>query len=170
MTLYDQKRQQPASFRSLTGLAVEEFDVFLPFFADAWDQAMEERTITGAYRWSRRHTSYRHSPLPSAADKLFFILVYLRQAPTQELHGALFGLSQSNTNKWIHALYPVMYHALAAQSLIPAHTADELRLLLQHDDRSSLFLSTMPPNDRFNDHPIPMNNRYSTVENVNAIP
>ena len=170
MTLYDEKRQNSASFRALTGLNIDEFDVLLLFFADAWETRMEETTITGIYRWNRRYTSYRHSPLPTAADKLFFILVYVKQAPTQEVHGALFGLSQSNANKWIHALYPALYHALDVQGLIPAKNADEFRTLLQQRTDDPLFLSTTEQNDPFNDHPIPMNNLCSIVENVNVIP
>ncbi len=113
---------------------------------------MEETTITGHFRWNRRHTTYRQSPLPTAADKLFFILVYLKQAPTQEVHGTMFGLSQSNTNKWIHAIYPALYRALVAQNLIPARTADALRELLQNRNDDTLFLSMMPLNVPSNDH------------------
>lgn len=170
MTLYDERRQKPSSFLALTGLTVDEFDMMLPYFADAWDHQMEETTITGAYRWNRRHTAYRQSPLPTAADKLFFILVYLKQAPTQEVHGTLFGLSQSNTNKWIHAMYPALYHALAAQSLLPARTADAFRDTLQQRGDEPLFLSTMRPSVPSNDPVMVTNNPYSTAESENDIP
>jgi len=169
MTLYTEKREKPASFRALTGLNVEEFDIFLPFFDAAWTTRMEETTITGAYRWNRPHVSYRHSPLPTSADKLFFILVYIKQAPTQEVHGALFGLSQSNANKWIHALLPTLYHALSRQGLIPASNADEFRERLNNRTDQPLFLFMMEQNVRSNDHAITMSKHSSIVANENDI-
>jgi hypothetical protein len=57
------------------------------------------------------------------ADKLLFMLTYLKQHPIQEVQGQLFGMSQANANKWIHLLHPVLNLALAHQDLLPAHTA-----------------------------------------------
>ena len=70
------------------------------------------------------------------ADKLLFILTYLKQNPIQEVQGQLFGMSQSNANKWIHLLHPVLNQALADQELLPARTADDLTAML-----------TMPPSE-----------------------
>ena len=64
------------------------------------------------------------------ADKLLFILTYLKQNPIQELQGQLFGMSQSNANKWIDLLHPVLNQALADQELLPARTADDLAAML----------------------------------------
>jgi len=52
-------------------------------------------------------------------DKLLFILVYLKQAPTQEVQGSLFGMRQSKANMWIHLLHPVLARALAQNGDIP---------------------------------------------------
>ena len=71
-----------------------------------------------------------HGPLPTIADKLLFILTYVKQNPIQEVQGQLFGMSQSNANKWIHLLHAVLNHALAHQELLPARTADELAVML----------------------------------------
>ena len=64
------------------------------------------------------------------ADKLLFILTYLKQNPIQELQGQLFGMSQSNANTWIHLLHPVLNQALVDQELLPARTADDWAALL----------------------------------------
>jgi hypothetical protein len=52
-------------------------------------------------------------------DKLLFILVYLKQAPTQEVQGSLFGMRQSKANMWIHLLHPVLNRALAQNGDLP---------------------------------------------------
>ena len=64
------------------------------------------------------------------ADKLLFILTYLKQNPIQEVQGQLFGMSQSNANKWIHLLHAVLNQAFAHQELLSARTADDLAALL----------------------------------------
>ena len=63
-----------------------------------------------------------HCPLPTTADKQLFILTYVKQNPIQEVQGQLFGMSQSNANKWIHLLHAVLNQALAPQELLPART------------------------------------------------
>lgn len=55
---------------------------------------------------------YRNCPLPTLEDKLFFILCYLKTNNLQEVHGALFGMSQPKANLWIHRLLPLVEQAL----------------------------------------------------------
>src|SRR5918996_486274 len=107
-----------------------EFQALLPHFEQAFATSMQDRTIDGQPRTSRRYSTYDTCPLPTIADKLLFILTYLKQNPIQEVQGQLFGMSQSNANKWIHLLHPVLNHALADQELLPARTADALAAML----------------------------------------
>jgi hypothetical protein len=91
---------------------------------------MRDRTSDGQPRTSRRSSTYATCPLPTTADKLRFILTYLKQNPIQEGQGQLLGMSQSNANKWIHLLHLVLNQALAEQELLPARTADDLTTML----------------------------------------
>jgi hypothetical protein len=135
----------------MTGLTEVEFTALLPPFEQALVTYMQDRTIDGQPRTSRRYTTYDTCPLPTMADKLLFILTYVKQNPIQEVQGQLFGMSQSNANKWIHLLHPVLNHALADQELLPARTADELATILttpstEAPSPSPLFFM-MAPND-----------------------
>jgi hypothetical protein len=87
---------------------------------------MQDHTLDGHPRTSRRYSPYETSPLPTMADKLLFILTYVKQNPIQEMQGQLFGMSQSNANKWSHLLHTVLNQALGQQELLPARTAAEL--------------------------------------------
>src|SRR5919108_6290677 len=91
---------------------------------------MHDHTIDGQPRTSRRYSTYDTCPLPTTADKLLFMLTYVKQHPIQEVPGQLFGLSQSNANKWIHLLHTVLNQALAQQERLPARTAAALATLL----------------------------------------
>ena len=115
---------------------------------------MQDCTIDGQPRTSRRYRPYKTCPLLTVADKRLFILTYLKQHPIQEVQGQLCGMSQSNANKWIHLLHPVLNHALAVQALLPARTADDLATMLtpsatEPPARTPLFFM-MGPNDPSN--------------------
>ncbi len=56
-------------------------------------------------------------------DKLLFILIYLRQAWTQDVHGMFFDLSQPETHKWIHLLSPILHQALDELGEVPSREA-----------------------------------------------
>jgi hypothetical protein len=138
----------------MTGLTEAEFMALLLHFEQAFVGSMQDRTIDGQPRTSRRYSTYASCPLPTTADKLLFILTYVKQNPIQEVQGQLFGLSQSNANKWIHLLHPVLNHALADQELLPARTADDLAAMLttpptEASVPASLFFMT-GPNDPSN--------------------
>ena len=126
MPSYEEVTQRAGSLRSMTGFTKVEFTALLPHFEQALVTSMQDRTVDGQPRTSRRYTTYDTCPLLTLADKRLFILTYLKQNPSQEVQGQLFGMSQSNANTWIHLLHPVLNQALANQELLPARTADEL--------------------------------------------
>jgi hypothetical protein len=115
----------------MTGLTEQEFSALLPHFEPALTASLQDRTMDGHPRTNRRYRSYDNSPLPTMADKLLCILTYLKQHPIQEVHGQLFGISQSNANKGIHVLHPVLNQALANQERLPARTAEEFAAMFK---------------------------------------
>jgi len=167
MPSYEEVTQRAGSLRSLTGLTEAEFQALLPHFEQAFVTYMQDRTIDGQPRTSRRYSTYGTCPLPTIADKLLFILTYLKQNPIQEVQGQLFGMSQSNANKWIHVLHPVLNQALADQGLLPARTAAEFAELFQTratDGRSTTPLfGMMALNVRSTVQRIPKNNKNITA-------
>ena len=122
--------QRAGSLRAMTGFTPQEFTALLPHVEHAILDDMAEHTLDGQPRTSRRYSTYETSPLPTMADKLLFILTYMKQNPIQEVQGQLFGMSQAHANQWMHLLHTVLNQALAHQDLLPARTADELAALL----------------------------------------
>jgi hypothetical protein len=108
MPRYDEVTQRAGSLRAMTGLTEPEFTALLPYFERAFAAYLQDRTIDGQPRTSRRDRAYDNCPLPTMADKLLFILTYLKQHPIQEMQGQLFGMSQSHANTWIHLLHRVL--------------------------------------------------------------
>ena len=137
MSKYYKYRKKPKRFLALTGSTIEEFDALLLEFDNSFQKRMEKYTLDGKKRQKRRYVSYCNSPLPSIGEKLFFILSYLKCYPLQELHAALFGLSQPKTNQWIHCLTPVLQDALDTLGETPA--LDMADLVIQSEGASFFF-------------------------------
>jgi hypothetical protein len=167
MPSYEAVIQRAGSLRSMTGLTEAEFQALLPHFEQAFVTYRQARTIDGQPRTSRRYSTYSTCPLPTMADKLLFILPYLKQTPIQEVQGQLFGMSQSNANTWIHVLHSVLNQALADQERLPARTAAECAAMFATpamDGRSTIPLfGMMVPNVRSIARQIPKSNKSITV-------
>jgi hypothetical protein len=167
MPRYDEVTQRSGSLRAMTGLTEPEFTALLPHFERALAAYLQNRTIDGQPRTSRRYSAYDTCPLPTIADKLLFILTYLKQNPIQEVQGQLFGMSQSNANKWIHVLHPVLNQALADQELLPARTAEEVAAMFEthsaDGSSSTPLFGMMALNVRSTARPIPKSNKNITA-------
>jgi DDE superfamily endonuclease len=153
MPKFDAILQNERRLRAFTGLDTATFMNFLPHFTSAMEHYLTHSTLDGYIREGDRAITYTNSPLPRPADRLLFILTYLKQNAIQEVHGQLFGMSQPNVSKWVRLLLDILNHALASQDLLPARTAAELAAQLQAegaqlDPEAPPFFATMVPNDR----------------------
>jgi len=112
--------KKPRRFLALTGYTSEEFTALLPEFERQFYARMRTHRLDGKLRGQRRYCDYANSPLPTSADKLFFILHYLKTNNLQEVQGAFFGMTQPKANQWLQVLHPVLNLALAAWGVLPA--------------------------------------------------
>lgn len=128
---YEKARKNPTTFLALTSVSITLFDEILPFFTDAHDEYFRWHDVKGKKVSRRRsHVIQSNSPLPTVADRLFFILVYLKNNPTQEYHGICFDMSQQQCGQWVHTLTEVLGMALDDAGMLPATTMDRFRKLL----------------------------------------
>ena len=172
MPSYEDVTQRAGSLRAMTGLTEQEFTALLPHFEHALAAYLQDRTIDGQPRTSRRYSPYDNCPLPTIADKQLFILTYVKRNPIHEVQGQLFGMSQSKANKWIHLRHPVLNPALADQERLPARTADDLAAMLttpptEASAPSALFFM-MGPNDQSSVRETRRSSKSMTVGRRNA--
>src|SRR5688572_25251333 len=106
MVTYADLRGDPRRFLALTGLTLREFDPLLAAFARSYERRYPaDRTATGRPR-QRRAGGGRTAVLHGPAQKLLFLLVYLKTYPLQVVMAELFGLSQPQVNHWLGRLLP----------------------------------------------------------------
>jgi hypothetical protein len=119
MITYQDLNERPRRFLALTGFTPVEFRDLLPAFERAYMELYPVRlTLQGQPRL-RVVGAGRHSRLGSSADKLLFLLVYLKTYPLQAVLGELFGLSTTRANYWLQRLLPVLQRALDSLGVLP---------------------------------------------------
>ena len=125
MISYNELSQNRRKFLAMTGYTVEEFQALSPHFEVQFEKSVETQTLKRKPRIKRRYSTYKNSPLPTIEDKLLFILIYLKQGATQEMHATLFGMHQPDANAWIHLLHPILNQTLAALGELPVREAED---------------------------------------------
>ena len=126
MLTYATLQDRPREFLAATGLTHDEFARVLPAFATAYGVLYPpDQTWEGKVR-QRQAGGGAKGVLAPMANKLLFILVYQKTNPLQTMHGLQFGLSQPQTNYWIHHLLPVLQRALADLAMAPERDARQI--------------------------------------------
>ena len=126
MLTYTTLKDRPREFLTATGLTHDEFLRVLPAFVAAYTTCYPlDKTWQGKVR-QRQVGGGAKGILSQMEDKLLFLLVYQKTNPLQTMHGLHFGLSQPQTNYWMHRLLPVLRCALAALAMAPERDASKV--------------------------------------------
>lgn len=137
MSQYQEYVNKPTEFLALTGYTREEFEALLPHFDTCYVEWMSTHCLDGKPRGKRKYSAYKNSPLPTIADKLFFILHFLKTNNLQQVQGAMFGMSQPKANLWIHCLHPILNRALAELGELPVR--DMAQMIFDADEDTIYF-------------------------------
>src|SRR5215216_3950492 len=149
MLRYASERDKANQILQLTSLTVEQFEQLVEPFEQAFVRHMQVWTMEGKPRTARAYTPYVNSPLPTPEDRLLFLLTYLKVACLQVAHAALFDMTQSNANKWLHLLLIVLHQTLRDLGDAPARhllALRDRRAALEADDGPQA-LAALEPDD-----------------------
>lgn len=148
---YSNIRQRAKQFESVTGLKVEEFDQLLSVFSGKWRNFYRIHTIEGKKRKGPMMNPDKPTKsLPTVEEKLFFILVYLKNYSLQEMLSASFGFSQSQASKWKKALCPLLFDSLDALKMLPLRDGHRVAQALEKLGQTQCFQDA---SERFIDRP-----------------
>ena len=123
---YSDVKPKEREFQALTSLTVDEFERLIEPFEAAFQGHMSKWRLDGKPRTKRSYTTYRNCPLPTAEDRLLFVLSYVKTNPLQSNHGVLFGMAQGKTNSWLHALLPALRETFRQLDVAPSRSIQEL--------------------------------------------
>lgn len=141
MLNYQTLSQKPKLFIRLTGLTPDEFETLHDKFISAWHHFVYTEFIAGRKR-KRKYGGGNTPRLKTTRDKLLFALVYLRLYPLQVVQGLWFNLDESNANRWVHRLVPLVSQALGYDHVLPkrgrGRSLDEI--LREYPDLKSILV------------------------------
>lgn len=148
MLRYQEVAGRETQLLDLTSLTSEAFTSIVVPFEQAFQEHMQQWTMTGKPRTQCSFSVYANCPLPRPEDRLLFTLSFLLYAPRQSYHGATFGLIQSSVSTWLNILIPVLQIALRIADLAPSRTLDQLheRIGVAEDSQvpASPFFTMVP--------------------------
>lgn len=131
MIRYATLKKKPKDLLALTGLARREFDELLPVFEQVLPKLRKPRK-----RRQRAPGGGRKPALPTAADKLLFILVYTKTYPLQIVQAHLLGMSQSSANRYLRQLLPVLAQTLDKLGVLPERDGQKVARHERHHDEA----------------------------------
>ena len=135
---YEKIKKNRKNFLSNTSLEVEEFEYLLEHFTPIWENYYRHYTTEGKKRKIISHTEHKSALLQTTPQKLFFLLVYLKNNPLQTFQAAIFNVSQSKVSKITSILLKILDQTLAKMNLSPCRDGAQLQHLL-HEHPTKTF-------------------------------
>jgi hypothetical protein len=137
MFTYDKVKHRPKLLLAMTSLYRAEFEELLIPFQAAWEVYVAAHSLPKHER-QRQVGSGRKPALRTTADKLLFILFYVKTYPLQEIMAFSFGMSQGQACYWIHVLSAVLRQTLAALEQLPERDPAQLASNLVENGETTL--------------------------------
>src|SRR5438445_11430538 len=97
-------QDRPTEFLDLTSLTLEESQQLVPPFEAAFHAHMATWRLDGKPRTARQFAVYKRCPLPTPADRLFFLLTYLHPYALEVGQRLLFARGPSRASLRIHVV------------------------------------------------------------------
>lgn len=119
------KREKALSkLKRLTTLTQEEFEKLYTKFAPMMEAKLELYTLKGELRKIRKYKESSLSSLSGSRTKLEFILLYLKEHPSQDFMANTYAMSQSKVSEWITYILPVLRESLNKLGVLPSRGSD----------------------------------------------
>lgn len=129
---YSKIQQSEGVMRSLTGLTKAQFEKLLPAFEHQFAKRYSRYNLRGELR-QRKSGKRTSDKLPEPEEKLFFILTYVKNYPTQQVQASMFDMHQPQCNSWIKLLMPIVNDALDELGLLPARNGEKAKRKLKEE-------------------------------------
>jgi DDE superfamily endonuclease/Helix-turn-helix of DDE superfamily endonuclease len=127
---YEEQKKNEKNFQALTSMSVLEFEYLLPYFAIEWDKFYRFHTLEGKKRKLPVFKEHGGSSLYGTEQKLFFLMVYMKNNSLQTFYAASFGVSQGKVSTIYRILLSVLDTTLKKIGLCPCCDGMMLATLL----------------------------------------
>jgi len=123
--------------KALTGMTISEFEGL----AITFNLVLLKYQATRKPKRQRAIGGGRHHTLTNAAERLFFILFYVKCYPTMDLAGFFFGVDKSRIHRWVKELLPLLEEALGREVVLPARKINSVEeFMVQFPEVKDVFV------------------------------
>lgn len=124
---YDTVKLNEKQFLAVTSLYPDEFAVLLESFSPICEKYFRYKTLEGLNRRNISSKEHGNASLKGSAQKLFFLLVFLKTNSLQEQHAISFGISQSKVSRISRILLVLLDETLKKMNLLPFRDGELLQ-------------------------------------------
>ena len=124
---YDTVKLNEKQFLAVTSLNPDEFEVLLNSFRPVSERYFRYHTLEGTKRKIISSQEHGNARLRGTAQKLFFLLVFLKTNSLQEQHAISFGVSQSKISRISKVLLNLLNETLKKMYLVPYRDGEQLQ-------------------------------------------
>jgi DDE superfamily endonuclease/Helix-turn-helix of DDE superfamily endonuclease len=124
---YIEIQKNEKQFLAVTSLKVEEFKYLLYHFRPEWEKHYRSYKLDGSRRKILTRKEHGNSVLQGTPQKLFFLLVYLKNNSLQQYEAANFGISQPKVSVIARQLLSVLNTTLHKMKLSPLRDGELLQ-------------------------------------------
>lgn len=148
---YRDIREKKDRVLRLTGFQPEEFEELSIKFGQVLGNYIKNYTLEGKLRKRKVVKERKNSILPTAEDKLLFLLYEHKNYPTQEALATQFGMEQPQANMWLRILRPLLQETLRQTQDLPERNSERLNRAI--GDRKQVIIDGVErPILRSSDH------------------
>ena len=138
MINYETIKNNPTQFLAMTSMKTKEFEYLLCNFEPHWENYHRYFTLMGKRRKRPVFDEYSNDSLPGAANKLFFLVLYLKIYTLQQCHSALFGISQGKTSRMVKILQPLLDKTLYDIGCMPSSNPEDIQHMLEQSQAKAI--------------------------------
>lgn len=137
------KIRDDRQMRALTGLSISQFEQLLAQFGVTLAQERQERYEAGfvAGKRQRKPGGGSKGKLPTVADKLYFILYYLKRYPTFDDLATTFDMARSKAHSNVYKYWPLLERTLHELAVTPERNFESVEAFREFcTDLETLFI------------------------------
>ena len=132
----NQLQEGKFKYIELLSLSVSEYEELLGVFSKEVSEKLRHYTLKGKRRKKVQIQEPKNSSLLGSSAKLKFILMYLRENPSQVFYAYSQGMSQSKVSEWVGFLLPIVEKSLSQLGYLASYSLE-----YTHKEEKSSYLA-----------------------------
>ena len=112
--------------KATIGMSLEEFNELSELFSVEYELTKKKQLMLSPPK-QRKSGGGRKAKFNTSAERLYFLLFYLKVYPTFDVLGAVFGMSGCNAHNLIYSYSKILHNVLEKKEVLPLRATDSMK-------------------------------------------